>query len=972
VSLITEGTFQETGTAVDLAGNIATATTTVNISFNYFKIRSWQTNPPGDPSQTGKCLDYGTSPIDNGATVFLNDCANAHPVRVLELNRNIGGSKSYEVMLFAGKVVIGIGSRPINLLAGAAAPSASTATEYSLELQIPWNTPIGSLVSNPANQIFRFDGDSIILEGTHSDAMGNTVPGPCINTSTSTTLCPAPPPQFVLQVENARGANGSPIVAGLRNLSDNEFWDFVAEEGSGKYPTSGFFPVAANYDLWNALCLTPTVNQALGVPSVGPSTNLMLAFNSYFGAGLYNGCVATNPNAGWGSVVVVTSSDPYECVDPEWNGGSPPNIGACIDLSYYPPLLLPSGVTIRGNRRGTNFGPQLYLNDFAPGNRPYGDCQDCVMNVQGDYARVTGLRLRGQSRATTTDEPGTEGVYISSLPSQGSLTEFISTVDHNDMSDWGNQAVDTSNAYTQNNNNCTGIANDPATLANATIARNFLHHNERDNDGYGVLAGRAFIVGNTFLMNRHDIAGGGEGHNEYRAWYNLKLSTVPRYPLFEGVFNQDFDMHGTCCTHSGAYGGVGGWGVDIAGNTFLGNNDYQIAGITVSSNWNFELRGYPCYADYFRDNVTERSQNSGGGNVINFHHVSPGTTSFFLGPDGPATPVDVAPSPATLLGNPATLPPGPVFDYSNQFGNSSPPFTNPTDQIGVGDFDGDGIQDTFLATGTAWYFSPGGQAAWRFLSARTDRIGSLLFGDFDGDGRTDVVAINPSGQIVVSWGGVSPFEVLNANPCTSGVPVTCPTSVADLAVGDFDGDGVSDLFFADGGTWWVSYGGNTPFVQVIVASPFRVSDLRFGDFNGDGATDVFGVYNGQWSVRYSARGVRGLVYPWTALPVSLTNSIDGLSVADFDGDGFADIGMWCGSGGFLGIGAYGGWQISYRGTQGWSACNKFSSSLSLVGSGIGRFNGGAGADVLVWNGNEFWVIPGGTGTPASLSTQDMR
>src|SRR5262245_5434669 len=36
-----------------------------------FKIRSWQTNPQGDPLQTGKCLDYGVSPIGNGATVFL-------------------------------------------------------------------------------------------------------------------------------------------------------------------------------------------------------------------------------------------------------------------------------------------------------------------------------------------------------------------------------------------------------------------------------------------------------------------------------------------------------------------------------------------------------------------------------------------------------------------------------------------------------------------------------------------------------------------------------------------------------------------------------------------------------------------------------------------------------------------------------------------------------------------------------------
>lgn len=952
VSLTTEGAFPETGTAVDVAGNNATTTITVNISFNYFKIRSWQTNPPGDPLLTGKCLDYGSQGAA-GATVYLNDCSAAHPIRVVEIGDRTGNGIDpstgspivlhHEVMLFAGRTAIGVGSPLISTLAGSPPATGSSPTEYSLELQIPWNRP--PFVSNPANQIFRLDGDGIILEGTHLDATtGNLIPGPCINTNTSATLCPPPPPQLVIQIQNARGATGSPLVAAVRNLADNEFWDFVAIDGSGKYPTNGFVPVAASYDLWNALCTTPTVNRALGVPAIGPSTGTVLAFTSYFGTGVYTGCAA--PNAGWGSVIVVTDSDPNECAAGETNAMSAPGIGPCIDMSYYPPLVVPAGVTIRGNRRGTNFGPQLYLNDFAPGTRPFppGACEDCVLSIQGDYARVTGLRLRGQSRLTSADEPGTEAVHVfSPVQAPGSLTEFISTVDHNDMSDWGSAGVTVANP---DNTVCSGaadscgVANDSATLADVTIARNFLHHNERDNDGYGVLVGRAVIEGNTFLMNRHSIAAGGESHTEYRASYNLVQSS-PQYcdtllGPFDCYHNQDFDMHGT---GGGGYGGAGGFYVNIVGNTFLEHDGHD-----------YWLRGIPIFETNYQGNRSLRKEN-GALDYVSCTIVATCSNDR----NGSPFPINI--------------------QTDNQFADSAPPYTDPTAQLGVGDFDGDGNDDLFLATGAAWYYSPGGQREWRFLSAKTDSIDSLLLGDFDGDGRTDIVGINPSGQLVVSWGGVSDFELLNANP------VPC-SSTGDMAVGDFDGDGHPDIFCADGTTWWISYGGNTPFVQAVVQDSTRVKDLRFGDFDGDGTTDVFGVVNGtlftspRWQVRHGIKGNRVGLTVWQPLPVSLTNnpaSVDGLLVADFDGDGTADIAENCSSGGILGFGGSPGWVISYGGAQAWSACNSYSTSFSLVVGGIGRFSGGRGADILLWdNSNGIGVFPNGIGPSRALSTQDMR
>src|SRR6267143_1736257 len=172
-------------------------------------------------------------------------------------------------------------------------------------------------------------------------------------------------------------------------------------------------------------------------------------------------------------------------------------------------------------------------------------------------------------------------------------------------------------------------------------------------------------------------------------------------------------MHGT---GPDGYGYIGGYSVDIAGNTFLGDIESSTFHPKRGDNWSFELRGHPCSTDYFRDNVTQRKQDSDGGGVINFHNIGCAGVPFqFYGPEVAQTPVSVPPDPQISQ----------VLDFNNQFGDSSPPFVDPTvsrglTSLGVGDFDGDGDDDLFLATGTAWYYSPAGAMEWRFLNAKTD------------------------------------------------------------------------------------------------------------------------------------------------------------------------------------------------------------------------------------------------------------
>jgi hypothetical protein len=272
---------------------------------------------------------------------------------------------------------------------------------------------------------------------------------------------------------------------------------------------------------------------------------------------------------------------------------------------------------------------------------------------------------------------------------------------------------------------------------------------------------------------------------------------------------------------------------------------------------------------------------------------------------------------------------------------------DPTTRLGVGDFDGDGFDDVFLATGAAWYYAPQANAEWRFLSAQSDPIGNLLFGDFDGDGRTDIFTQHGRDWLV-SWAGASPWEKINESDAR----------MSEFAIGDFDGDHRADVFYGRGDQWFVSYGGVGPFTPVATSS-FRVHDLGFGDFNGDGKTDVVGaVMNDQrqlwWMVSLSATG------PWAGWPLrpALTNSMAGLIIADFNGNGRADIAT-----------AYGG-KVSYDGRGAWIDLPAPPGTFAAVG----RFDMKPGADIVFYGlGVNFLDIQSsGNGAPARQSRQDMR
>jgi hypothetical protein len=898
-----------------------------------FLVRSYDGAQEGQPGDKGKCLDYGTfSPTiaasknippsaasiltlrsnlaettgaaqGAGHSVFLNDCATAHPIVVEELQNG-----RHEVILHAGNQVIGI-TRTIVTSPGASrdsVPSAShTSTAPSLaalatpasELPLQLLNPL--LAGSLADDIFALDGDSIILESsrpcvTESVQHGSNLP--------NSVLCSHPPPaQLVVQVENARGANGTPLVVGPRNLADSEFWDFLATDNSGADPTTGFVRVANKADLLTAMNQIDQVAQQ-------------------------------NNGRAWGSVIkIIDSGNPIDLTS------NPAFVDATT--GFFNNLVLPTGVTIRGDRRGTNLGPKLLgLYDLNGTTQFNEDNVPHLIEIQGDYVRVTGLRLQGPTRGTTAPIPSVDAILV---PAPNNWVGLL--IDHNDISDWTNAAVEIYGVGGEMKGGPGTVAcpaADPSRNDFVHIERNFIHHNDENvGNGYADVmsdGGAATLLGNTFYMNRHSIAADADVRDQYSAWFNLELWRVPTYynhPHLWGLINnpdyeQIFDMHGV--GDNNHQGGFAGNEVDIAWNTFL-----------PSRSINFTLRGQPCSPDSFNNNVSLRNQNE----AIEVWN-SNGDSNYY--------------SSSTSA----------IQIQNNSFADTG--YSDPTARLGVGDFDGDGVQDVFLATRAAWYYSPAGKAEWRYLSGgRTDSTANLLFGDFDGDGRTDVVGINGT-NLMVSWGGVSDWEVLNSLPPGA--------SITDLAVGnfvdDYLGDKRDDIFWADGSSWHVSSGGSGPF-NVVNTSSFRVKDLRFGDFDGDGKTDVFGVVAHSWSYSKSASGSWASGFLQEALaPVS------DLVVGDFDGNGIADVASQQPSGTTavsISHGGRGNW-VTHT-IQDTNKCGGL--PLFTEMAAIGRFDSSPGVDFLIWDGldytvsaypgNEFCIASaGGTVDLQPWSRQDMR
>ncbi|MEL6848197.1 MAG: FG-GAP-like repeat-containing protein, partial [Bacteroidota bacterium] len=182
-------------------------------------------------------------------------------------------------------------------------------------------------------------------------------------------------------------------------------------------------------------------------------------------------------------------------------------------------------------------------------------------------------------------------------------------------------------------------------------------------------------------------------------------------------------------------------------------------------------------------------------------------------------------------------------------------------------------------------------------------------GDYTGDGRADYLTVLSNGtgyKVFFSspGDGVANEEVTVQNAPNSYYPGSIFATAEHVAPLDFNGDGKQDLMVTSwgwtkiytfyeqsNGTWFAQqiYGGGYP-VQTGNGNPGN--DIFVGDFNGDGKSDVL-TRDGTSHWNYKVGFSDGKTFHQENFPVSYAMNPDDsthhIRIADVNGDGFSDV-----------------------------------------------------------------------------------
>jgi len=241
---------------------------------------------------------------------------------------------------------------------------------------------------------------------------------------------------------------------------------------------------------------------------------------------------------------------------------------------------------------------------------------------------------------------------------------------------------------------------------------------------------------------------------------------------------------------------------------------------------------------------------------------------------------------------------------NGEFGNLLTAATQPgansqSQDVAVGDLNGDGIQDIVTtgfsaSTGTvAVNLGVGDGTFGTATSYAAESISSLAIklADFNNDGIMDIATAGTgasTGQVTVRLG---------RGDGTFGSTITYATESSgssDLSLGDLNGDGFVDIVTAGTGATFgavtIRFGaGNGTFGAALSyqMGPTYSSTVALGDLNNDGILDIVSGGSGSGSF-VSARLGRGDGTFQAMISISTLETDGGLALGDINDDGYLD------------------------------------------------------------------------------------
>ena len=194
--------------------------------------------------------------------------------------------------------------------------------------------------------------------------------------------------------------------------------------------------------------------------------------------------------------------------------------------------------------------------------------------------------------------------------------------------------------------------------------------------------------------------------------------------------------------------------------------------------------------------------------------------------------------------------PGSAYFVKNDWYKAMGWCTHKGSQLLVGDFNGDGRADMLCHDnrGTKWIAlaNRAGRftgTSWHKAMGWCSHAGSMLFvGDFNGDGRSDMLCHDSKGSKWVALADI--HGRFSGTTWHNSALRWCGHQGAHLLIGDFNGDGRSDMMCYDRSHKWVSLaalGGTfagTSWDKADGWCNHAGSSIQVGDFNGDRRDDL--------------------------------------------------------------------------------------------------------------------------------------